>query len=130
MAARSSATWETRGCTSSVTIASGRSPAITRRSANDAGGKDNVTVVYVEGERFAPARNHRAERSARGSRERASASEGTGGGVPATIGRMSKARQALGVAGSPTRQPRWGAVGSQRNVKKVVQVALVALLTA
>jgi serine/threonine protein phosphatase PrpC len=37
-------------------------------AANDGGGKDNVTVVYVEGEQFAPARpekrnHHRAERS-------------------------------------------------------------------
>jgi len=104
-------------------------------AANDAGGKDNVTVVYVEGERFAPVRaesrrNHRAERSARGSRERAGASEGSGGGVPATIGKTTWVRQALGVAGPPTRQPRWGAVEPQRRVKKIVQVALVALLAA
>jgi serine/threonine protein phosphatase PrpC len=92
-------------------------------AANDAGGKDNVTVVYVEGERFAPVhraesrRNDRAERSASGSRERAGASDGSAGGAPATAGKMSEARQALGV-------------GTQRRVKKIVQVALVALLAA
>jgi serine/threonine protein phosphatase PrpC len=76
-------------------------------AANDAGGKDNVTVVYVEGERFAPVRaesrrNHGADRS--------------GGAVPATVEKRSEARQLPGV-------------GPQRNVIKIALVALLAAVT-
>jgi len=76
-------------------------------AANDAGGKDNVTVVYVEGERFAPVRadsrrNHGADRS--------------GGAVPATVEKRSQARQTPGV-------------GPQRNVIKIALVALLAAVT-
>ena len=78
-------------------------------AANDAGGKDNVTVVYVEGETFATSRAH--------SRVTAAATRRTSSGVesgrPGTAGVQG--------SGAPRRERR---TTSQR----VVEIALVALL--
>jgi hypothetical protein len=66
-------------------------------AANDAGGKDNVTVVYVEGELFAATRT-RARRSAAA---RDTAIEARTSGAPArtghdvTSGRAHRTRRAL-----------------------------------
>ena len=77
-------------------------------AANDAGGKDNVTVVIVEGERFAgavtprgPRRAGSPRRSRRRARHRCLAASGRGAAIRGTIERIATRRQALVV-----RRPR------------------------
>src|SRR5262249_39500652 len=86
------------------------------QAANDAGGRDNVTVVYVEGEEFAAA-GRGAGRNPRRRMER----ERSGG---VEHGRFSRA--SAGTA--ELKQERTRAGGDRRRWRHIVRLGLVALL--
>jgi PPM family protein phosphatase len=97
-----------------VTNLAGRPHAVVDaliEAANDAGGKDNVTVVYVEGELFAASRAR---------------SRVTSAAAPETSRELeSPSRQAALETHAPGAPPREWRTMSQR----LVRIALVALLT-
>ena len=84
--------------------------------------RDDLVSIDVSGlERLFQRRSvlDTPERSACGSSEREGASEASGGGAPRVLENGARAL-ASGGAGSPTRQPRWGAVGAPRSVWKTI----------
>jgi serine/threonine protein phosphatase PrpC len=96
-----------------VTLLAGRPDEVVNaliEAANDAGGKDNVTVVYVEGELFAANRAR---------------SRGMPAVVPETSSELRPVRPSAPDAEVSAAPPREWRTTSQR----VVRIALVALLT-